>query len=639
MATISQNQYDYLNGLVKSGGGNGEWAKSQLNGATVAKPQTTTNTGIPKTTQNPVGNNGFTPTPYSQGNNFGAGSSTSNTSTPPAITAAANPQTNKSGQTQQPSWMGNQYGQVQGTDWYSTNPTNPNASKYRADGSPVASIGLSDDKGFKFDGYGSPEQFKQITDMVAGNNVAGVDQLVRGWINDGKLISNDSIYNNINKVVNSNTSKDPAITAAASYTPEKNYGTLIPTNQIGVGALGYDPNNPIVSSIMNGVNQQTSAINQGLNLSQQANNAQVSENNRYKDENTAKLTKQKSQDLDNAVQFQNRRGGFYSGGLDYQQGAINNGYQEAVGGLERDTAARNNAIWSNNAALAKNASDNIAMLLQQAPEKIQAALTAAAEKQAEAKAKERQQNLDNAVKVAGVTGYYQDPMVQEVQQKMAQNSDAWFNANATERARLAAENQQLGASIGAYQDAQGNWLAPEPPPTLAREKQKYDQVYEKYRDEVKDAQWLSDFDRDNEQWGLEFAVDKAYKAGQLSIQQRNSAISEAKEARLASGASSKAAKETESGGAKVSSTQFNDAFKTLQQKYGVARYRESGKDSKGNPIYDESAPPTYVNSTNPDQQAKIVTEVLQLGLNDEQTLQMWNKLGITEEQARQLLGG
>ena len=135
--------------------------------------------------------------------------------------------------------------------------------------------------------------------------------------------------------------------------------------------------------------------------------------------------------------------------------------------------------------------------------------------------------------------------------------------------------------------------------------------------------------------------DFAYKTGMLGVARQNANTSSANSGtsaeRLAFDKEKAANKDA--GGAKVSSTQFNDAFKTLQQKYGVARYKESGKDAKGKPIYDESAPPTYVNSTNPDQQAKIVTEVLQLGLNDEQTLQMWNKLGITEDQARQLLGG
>lgn len=39
MGVISQNQYDYLKNLINQGGGNGEWAKSQLQGATVEQPK------------------------------------------------------------------------------------------------------------------------------------------------------------------------------------------------------------------------------------------------------------------------------------------------------------------------------------------------------------------------------------------------------------------------------------------------------------------------------------------------------------------------------------------------------------------------------------------------------------------------
>jgi len=42
MAKISQNQFDYLKGLEKAGGGNAEWAKAQLKGAEVDTPKAET---------------------------------------------------------------------------------------------------------------------------------------------------------------------------------------------------------------------------------------------------------------------------------------------------------------------------------------------------------------------------------------------------------------------------------------------------------------------------------------------------------------------------------------------------------------------------------------------------------------------
>lgn len=60
MASISQNQYNYLTNLTKGGGGNAQWAKEQLKGTTVAKPITPTSTTsnttpiTPKTNTTPI---------------------------------------------------------------------------------------------------------------------------------------------------------------------------------------------------------------------------------------------------------------------------------------------------------------------------------------------------------------------------------------------------------------------------------------------------------------------------------------------------------------------------------------------------------------------------------------------------------
>lgn len=136
-------------------------------------------------------------TPYSQGNNYGSSYTPSNTPAPPAITQQAKPQTSPSGQTQLPSWMGNMYSQVPGTNYYSTNPSNPNSSKFYQDGSPVASMGYSDDKGFKFDGYGTPEIFQQVMKLANvpnGAGLSGVGDVYKSGIASGQLTPNSAIY-------------------------------------------------------------------------------------------------------------------------------------------------------------------------------------------------------------------------------------------------------------------------------------------------------------------------------------------------------------------------------------------------------------------------------------------------------------
>lgn len=78
------------------------------------------------------------------------------------------------------------------------------------------------------------------------------------------------------------------------------------------------------------------------------------------------------------------------------------------------------------------------------------------------------QQLDNnnAIAKANLTGQYQDPQTALAIQQMQRNSAAWFNATPEEQARLADQNQQLGASIGATQDANGNWVFPQGQQTL-----------------------------------------------------------------------------------------------------------------------------------------------------------------------------
>lgn len=137
-------------------------------------------------------------------------------SAPSAVTQKA---TNNSA-TGLPSWMGNMYSQVPGTDWYSTNASNPNASKYRADGSPVASVGFdyTATGGNKFDGYASPEQFKQIMDMNNSGALSSqggqqsLASLLQGWANSGQLTSNDSIYKN-------GLTSDPRTSLSSVYAP------------------------------------------------------------------------------------------------------------------------------------------------------------------------------------------------------------------------------------------------------------------------------------------------------------------------------------------------------------------------------------------------------------------------------------
>lgn len=261
------------------------------------------------------------------------------------------------------------------------------------------------------------------------------------------------------------------------------------------------------------------------------------------------------------------------------------------------------------------------------------------------------QGQKQAIQQAELTGYYNNPDAPNIERQMGMNSAAYASASPDEKVRLHNDNLRLAALIGGRDTTgQGDY---EFAPQRTMEGQKYDYgiqkdardlAYKAEQDYIQNQLEREKIDNQVRQFaqrlGFDYEkmdTDTKNDLARIAISQQNANTSSSRAATSSSKSATKAAEEAASGGPKVSTTQFNNAFKTLQQKYGVARYKET-KDAKGKTVYDESAPPTYANTTNPDQQAKLVVDVLSLGLNDDQTLQMWNKLGITEELAQELLG-
>lgn len=150
-------------------------------------------------------------------------------------------------------------------------------------------------------------------------------------------------------------------------------GSVVGTNVPAAPAQSADYSSimdSIRNSYMSDLKTQSLSIQQALDKAIAASQLNVNQNNNQLQEQIRSLTNQKAQLDDAAQQLQNRRGGFYSGGLDYQLGNIASTTQQATSDAQRDVATRNDSIYANNALLAQQAADTIKQLETAAPDKI-----------------------------------------------------------------------------------------------------------------------------------------------------------------------------------------------------------------------------------------------------------------------------
>lgn len=122
----------------------------------------------------------------------------------------------------------------------------------------------------------------------------------------------------------------------------------------GINNIQYNPNNIFTPGSNGGydpaaqekayLQMQLDALGGQQKSAQLATQFGVDTNKAYLAEQLAGLQKQNNVDNDQAQQLQNRRGGFYSGGLDTQLSSIGQGYADAQGGVTRDVAARNQQL-------------------------------------------------------------------------------------------------------------------------------------------------------------------------------------------------------------------------------------------------------------------------------------------------------
>ena len=280
------------------------------------------------------------------------------------------------------------------------------------------------------------------------------------------------------------------------------------------------------------IKNQLSSLEGQRAAAEQAAQFGVGQNQQFLNEQLAKLGQQQAVQQQGAQELQNRRGGFYSGGLDYQLGELGRTYGEQTGALTRDIASRNAQLMSTYGNQANQIASQIQNLQSSAPDLIR--------------------------------------------QKIGEANQA----------KQALELQQQKFTSGQQQQEFEN--------TMAQRK----------------------FDENVRQFGMNYALQQQ-REGRLSAPKTSGG----------------------GGGEKVSSAQINNLYNTLQKKYGVMTFKETGEvDDQGNPIYDEAVAPKYANTQNPDQQARLALEILNQGLSDDQELALLNKFGLTEDDVHRLLG-
>lgn len=186
---------------------------------------------------------------------------------------------------------------------------------------------------------------------------------------------------------------------------------------------------------------QRQAIQQELARLQQANQLAVQQNNQFLQEQIADLERNRIQAGAEIERFQNRRGGFYSGGLDYQLATNRRAFTEAQESVTRDIAARNADIWNRNALLAQQAAERLSQLEQQAPIRIQQLIR-----------EQMERDRAFALQEAGLTGSYQGQPTLAAQNQMFNQALALGQFGLQERAQEMSEMQIMAQLTGFLPD-------------------------------------------------------------------------------------------------------------------------------------------------------------------------------------------
>lgn len=254
------------------------------------------------------------------------------------------------------------------------------------------------------------------------------------------------------------------------------YNQAPPPPPTAPASPGYDLDGitkTATDSINAQVAAQIAAYNQSLASGQQANNLAATQNTNYLTNALAASKDQHTLDTSNAQTIQNRRGGFYSGGLDYQLGSQDRAYTASEGSLKQDVQARNDDIYAKNALMATQAAENIRQLQDQTPAMIRQAIQDEIDRQRGINIQEagitgkyngnstyqaQQDFITNNRADAALTGDYTPASQTAAALEMQTNSANYASATPAVQSQLHARNEVLGKQLGmTYNSQTGQW--------------------------------------------------------------------------------------------------------------------------------------------------------------------------------------
>lgn len=154
----------------------------------------------------------------------------------------------------------------------------------------------------------------------------------------------------------------------------------------------------ISKQVQNQIAQQKQSINNSLGIQKKEYDETINRNKSYLTEQIGQLNTQRVVNDDRTTALQNRRGGFYSGGLDYQLAENLRNTQNAQSSITRDINDKNMAIQGQYDTLARQAAENIRMLEMQAPDLIRQMVLEEMDRQQQLRMQEEQWALEKQLK-------------------------------------------------------------------------------------------------------------------------------------------------------------------------------------------------------------------------------------------------